>query len=246
MYHRCPRCGHTWWVREEGHRQEALAVRAFRAVQYYIRRGIPNSTLGGTFRFNGKEYEYFCHEYNSTGRNERSIEIPIIWDYVQSCKGRILEVGNVLPHYFPTTHDVIDKAEAWPGVVNEDAAEFRAREPYDLIVSISTLEHVGFDEPNPQPGKMLRALDSLVDNTKPGGRIVATIPLDYNPEADEIIRKGERFDEARFMRRAKRGWVEASREEALAAEYDYKGGSATAVMFGTIRVGAGHRGGPLA
>jgi len=62
-----------------------------------------------TFKFQGRHYGYFCHRYNYTWRNERAIEVPIIWKMVEENReGRVLEVGNVLAHYFPVRHDVLD------------------------------------------------------------------------------------------------------------------------------------------
>src|SRR3990172_4116095 len=103
--------------------------------------------LGGsrTFVFRDKTYHYFYHTYNPTWRNERCVETPIIWSIVKRSKeANILEVGNVLSHYFDTNHDVLDKYERAPGVINEDVVEFKSNKRYDLIVSISTLEHVGW------------------------------------------------------------------------------------------------------
>jgi len=51
----------------------------------------------------------------------------------------------VLSHYFAVKHDIVDKYEIAPSVVNEDLVNFKPGKKYDLIVSISTLEHVGWD-----------------------------------------------------------------------------------------------------
>ena len=52
------------------------------------------------FEFLGNLYKYSTHEYNETWKNERTVEVPIIWEYVKEYKGKnILEVGNVLSHY---------------------------------------------------------------------------------------------------------------------------------------------------
>jgi hypothetical protein len=58
----------------------------------------------------------------------------------------ILEIGNVLSHYFPVNHDIVDKYEKADGVINQDVVHFYSPKKYDLIVSVSTLEHVGWDE----------------------------------------------------------------------------------------------------
>ena len=94
--------------------------------------------------------------------NERAIEVPIVWKIVSEySEGRILEVGNVLSHYFSVCHDILDKYEKADGVINQDVVNFWAPNKYELIVSISTLEHVGWDESPRDPNKILRAIENL-------------------------------------------------------------------------------------
>src|SRR5881396_1029660 len=67
---------------------------------------------GRSFTARGVDYRYFYHAYNQTYCNERAVEIPIVWPIVQRVPPeRVLEVGNVLSHYFSTRHDVVDKYE---------------------------------------------------------------------------------------------------------------------------------------
>lgn len=100
-----------------------------------------------TFQFDGREYEYLYHPYNKTWENERGVEIPIFRELLLNHKGkRVLEVGNVLSHYFPIHHEVVKQYEVGSSVINEDIVEFVPQDKYDLILSISTLEHVGWDE----------------------------------------------------------------------------------------------------
>jgi len=94
--------------------------------------------------------------------NERAVEIPIIWHIVRENKGkRILEAGNVLSHYFRVDHDIVDKYERAEDVINEDVVNFQPSKKYDLIVSISTLGHVGWDENPKEPSKILKAIEHL-------------------------------------------------------------------------------------
>ena len=94
----------------------------------------------GSFMFQGEKLNYFYYPYNATWRNERIIEIPIIWKSARNFKGKILEVGNVLSYYFPVNHDILDKYEKAKGVINKDILDLDEDNKYDLIVSISTLE----------------------------------------------------------------------------------------------------------
>ncbi|MCP9447306.1 MAG: class I SAM-dependent methyltransferase [Nitrospira sp.] len=176
------------------------------------------------FRFNGKEYEYFYHPYNKTWKNERGIEIPIFREILLSHHGkRILEVGNVLSHYFPVRHDVVDKYEVSSGVINQDIIEFVPREKYDLIVSISTLEHVGWDEQPQAPPKLLRAIEHVRSTClAPGGMLVASLPVGYNRYFDDLLDGGSSpFTTHHFLKRiSKRNyWVEANWEEVRGASY---------------------------
>lgn len=190
-----------------------------------------------TFKFQGRHYGYFCHRYNNTWRNERAVEVPIIWQMVEgNGEGRVLEVGNVLSHYFAVSHDVLDKYEANKGVINQDVADFEASKKYDLIVSISTLEHVGWDEFPQSPRKVLRAIDNLRSILTPGGRIVVTIPLGYNPVLDGLLSNGEApFTRQFFMKRVSRDnqWKEADWAEVVDSKYNFYI-SSNALLIGVI------------
>lgn len=175
-----------------------------------------------TFRFRSALYPCFFHGYNLTWSNERAVEIPIVRALLAEHRGRrILEVGNVLSHYLPVDHEVLDKFETGPSVTNEDVVTFRSPVPYDLIVSISTLEHVGWDEEPKDPEKILRAVANLTEQLAPGGRMLVTLPLGYNPDMDELLaRDAIPFTQRYCLRR--RGWCdwqEVSWEETSGSRY---------------------------
>ncbi|MBH0190215.1 MAG: hypothetical protein HP492_00290, partial [Nitrospira sp.] len=132
---------------------ESAARRYFRSLKMTLTRCVRTKT----FRFGGREYDYLYHPYNRTWKNERGVEIPIFRELLLQHEGkRVLEVGNVLSHYFPIQHDVVDKYEVSPGVINKDIVGFLPQQTYHLIVSISTLEHVGWDEQPQEPAKLLQ------------------------------------------------------------------------------------------
>ena len=141
-----------------------------------------------TFTFKNKKYKYFIHAYNHTWRNERIVELPIIWDIIKDKKStNILEIGNVLSHYFPINHDVVDKYEKGVSVINEDILTYKPKKKYDYIVSISTLEHVGWDEPKKDKMKIIQALNNLRSILSSNGKIIFTVPLGYNSNMDDLI-----------------------------------------------------------
>ena len=131
----------------------------------------------------------------------------------------------MLGYYVDHSHEVVDKHERAPGVVNVDIIDFEPDGRYDAVITVSTLEHVGFDEADAGRGfdgevgdadKSVRALERMASWLRPGGSLLVTVPLGYNPALDERLRSGAlRFDELRFMRRtsADNRWREAAAEE---------------------------------
>jgi SAM-dependent methyltransferase len=133
---------------------------------------------GGSFVFGGRTYRYHFHPYKHSWLTERAVEVPVARGVVeQYAFGRILEVGNVLGHYRAHSHLVVDKYEHAPGVLNRDVMDLEDLGAFDLIVAISTLEHVGQDEPERGPEKAARAALALRERLAPGGRLLITLPL---------------------------------------------------------------------
>ena len=193
---------------------------------------------GRTFNVRGVDYAYFYHPYNQTYANERAVEIALVWPIVQRVPPeRVLEVGNVLNHYFPTRHDVVDKYERGPGVQNVDVVDFSPTRPYDLIVSISTLEHVGFNEQPLEPEKPWRAIRNLQRALSPQGRLVITVPLGANPHLDRMLDEGRiPLDDPVCLRRISRDnrWRQVPWEEIRHARYGRPYRNANGVLLATF------------
>ncbi len=193
--------------------------------------------LGRTFTFRGKTYPYFCHIYNRTWQSERAIEIPIVSEFLNRHQGdRILEVGNVLSHYYLVNDDIVDKFELGDGVTNEDIVSYRSAGKYDLIVSISTLEHVGWDETPREPMKVLAALENMKRLLKDGGEILVTLPVGYNLELDRLLKQGAiKFSEFYcFKRTARYTWTEAHWSDIENITYDHPFPYANGLVIGVI------------
>lgn len=193
------------------------------------------------FNFNGASLPYFFHFDNHTWLNERVIEVPIIYDVVrqyQKRNRRILEVGNVLSHYFPVGHDVVDKYETAEGIINEDISEFSAPYPYDLIVSISTLEHVGWDEIPRQPEKIFITIDRLKAMLSKNGELYVTLPIGENAYLDKCLREGSLTfaRQYNFMRVGKTEWRQAEWEQIRLAQHNKPFRFGNAVIVGIIQV----------
>ncbi|MCE7697678.1 MAG: class I SAM-dependent methyltransferase [Methanobacterium paludis] len=187
------------------------------------------------FKFQGKDYKYFYHWYNTTWDNERAIEIPLIYEFVnENQNGNILEIGNVLSHYFDINHDVVDKYEKAKGVINQDVVDFHPSKKYDLIISISTLEHVGWDEYPREPKKIFHALKNLDDCLAINGKLVVTLPIGQNPLLDTFLETGEvKFTENYYLKRISKEnkWIELT-SGFCRAKYDQPFTGANIIFLG--------------
>jgi len=177
-----------------------------------------------TFSFQGRSLPYLLHRYNMTWASERCVEVPIARSFVdQFTPQSVLEVGNVLSHYGPTHHAVIDKFEKGERVINEDIVTFNPDSKFDLVVSVSTFEHIGFDDESEgsSADKINEAITSCRRLLKSGGHLVFTAPIGYNPDMDALLRSGSPAirHETYLKKFGKLDWRQCEREEALACRY---------------------------
>jgi hypothetical protein len=222
----------------------AVATRGLRPVAGDLARwagrlvaGVPWSLPGshGSFSLAGERHHYLFDRYKFTWLTERAVEVPVVQATVDRYSGRrILEVGHVLGHYRPGSHLVVDKYEQAAGVVNLDVTELDGLGPFDLIVAVSTLEHAGWDEQPREPGKAARAVSALRGMLAPGGRLLVTVPVGYNPEFDAALRDGTiQLTRAAALRRVggRTRWREIATAEVWSAPYDFLLYSARGVLF---------------
>ena len=206
-----------------------------------------------SFFFQGKKLSYFYHRYNTTWKNERIVEVPIIMNYIKDFPNkRILEIGAVLIHYYSIKWDILDKYERgppiwdildkyWKGkeIINKDVVYFKPFNKYDLIISISTLEHVGFDEDIKDPTKIIKAIKNLKENClNLNGEGIITMPIGYNLEMDRLLFTNKlEFDEKLFLKRINKEnkWEEIPEKEARNIKYNKPFNSANSIVIGIIK-----------
>ncbi len=122
--------------------------------------------------------------------SERIIEIPYAMEFLsQGNYKEVLEVGNVLNKRFDVHHKVIDQYEIGKNVLNIDIMNYQEDKKFDAVICISTLEHIGFDEEIREFGKSRAALEKMMTLLKPGGKLLVSVPLGYNPQTDELVRE---------------------------------------------------------
>lgn len=203
-----------WWRLREYILEMRLGRRSLRDLLYptYVRL-YPWLFWMRSFEYEGKRYRYMFHQYGATIRGERIVEVPIALEELKEHAGkRILEIGNVLSHYVPCDHVVVDKHERSDRCLNVDIMEFHPSYRFDFIVSISTVEHIGWNEYEREPEKAVRALRHMKSLLAPGGRMLVTIPWGQNPTLDRHLCSPEcAFDVLRYMKRvsSRNTWVQA-------------------------------------
>lgn len=176
------------------------------------------------FSLGGRRYDYVDDWHSWTWLNERAVELPVAREALAAADpARTIEIGNVASHYFPASHRIVDKYETAPGVENIDLFEIQERGAYDLVLCVSTLEHVGWDEPVRDPVPAIDAVARLRELVAPGGRLLVTIPVGYHPTlADAAIDGSLGFDSVRALRceYPSLDWHEADPVDVAGVPYD--------------------------
>ncbi len=113
--------------------------------------------------------------------SERAVEIPVVMRKAGEIKGRVLEVGDVTgsflvksQHLDSDYYTLID----W-SVNGLDVLDCFLSLNYSLVISISTLEHIGlghYQDPNLDRADLIAA-ERLYESTLPGGKIIVTLPV---------------------------------------------------------------------
>lgn len=209
----------------------------FPAYKVFLRKSVNTQ-----FKFDEKTYTYAIHPYNVTWVSERAVEVPIILDYIYSALAknkRILEVGNVMAHYKldDTEWKIVDKYEKGKNVVNADIVDFVDSTKYDLIFSVSTMEHVGFDEEDIDDTKVAKALNHVQKTLlEKNGLFIFTVPIGYNKSLDQQLFNNSLKNVSKiiYLKRLKKlKWVQTNKSEVKSCVYGspYAGGNALAVVF---------------
>jgi hypothetical protein len=190
------------------------------------------------FTFRHNKYSYFYHSYNVTYFGERAVEIPIISKLISEYQNhKILEIGNVLSNYFTVNHDILDKYDHTPGIIAEDVVNYKTNKKYGLIVSISTLEHVGWDETPRDPNKIFSAIKNLKKLLSLNGLLVVTIPLGYNQYLDKLLKNGELgFNSMYYLKRIskKNEWKEVNKKQINNSLYNSPFPNAKGLVIGVF------------
>jgi hypothetical protein len=167
-----------------------------------------------------------------TWRNERCVELALGRHVLAGrAPETVIEVGNVLPLAGFGGHTVVDKYELGDGVRNVDIMEFEPDRRFGLAISISTLEHVGWDEVPQEPGKAQAALQRLAELADD---LLITVPVGYHPEFERAFVDGP-FDTVELLVKTGRRavWVNRPVSERGRTRFGEPYANANGVLVGT-------------
>lgn len=195
------------------------------------------------FKFRKIKLRYCFAKYDTCWATERTIEIPLIVYFLNKLNARnkpLLEIGNVLNNYTtkyqPT---VVDKYELAKGVINQDIVSYRPIKKYPVAISISTLEHIGFDEIPKNSSKIIKSIQNILTNClMRRGKLIFTMPLGYNLYLDKLIRQNKiKINEQYFFKRISisNKWIETNKKDAFLIKYNFPYENGNAVLIGIIR-----------
>lgn len=194
------------------------------------------------FVFQQERYNYCLEKYNLSWRNERTIEIPIIQKVIKDhIKLNILEIGCVLKHYDSSPKinwTIVDKYEKFTGVINKDITEYYPKTKFDLIVSISTIEHIGMEDGAITPNKAKYVINQVRKNLlNINGKFIFTIPIGYNKSLDKQIFSNKiTFSEKHYVTRISNNeWLETTQDKVLNSKYNKPYICANALFIGVIK-----------
>jgi hypothetical protein len=179
--------------------------------------------LKPTFKFNGKLYQYYLDK-SDAATSERTVELPIAMDFYNSNKTTsFLEIGNTLNmHVKGLNHTVVDKYETAKGILNDDIADYNPKKKFKLIMSISTMEHVGFDEEPKDPKKIKKSMENILSLLDKDGKLLITAPIGYNPAIDEYVKSTKLTKRFMIKISSMNTWLEADENEAMKHTYNYR------------------------
>jgi hypothetical protein len=200
---------------------------------------------GATLDFRGQRFQClsFGSPFDYNNNSERLVELTVTTGLLREISStdtgstlRVLEVGNVLNHYAPFPHRVVDKYERANGVENIDLVDLDYVNAFDIIVSISTLEHLGFDEFPREPGKIEAGVKRMIAALRNRGTLIFTVPFGYNPEMDAFLRLNKFGFQLTFLRRDVRNrWYVIEHQMLSTSRFGYNARYpfANAIAIGT-------------
>ena len=131
---------------------------------------------------------YYNHSYNNTITNERAVEIPLGFKFLEIFDYNLIEVGAVMPYYMntiPKNYKCLDPVDK-KATIKEYAEKFDFRDK--TVLSISTIEHIGMGQYGLQKGgpTSYEVFNKIYNECK---YCLISWPIGFNKELDNYFKK---------------------------------------------------------
>lgn len=128
--------------------------------------------------------EYYNHPHNTTIENERCIELPLAFRFLNTFN-EVMEIGAVTPYYKEPKHQVIDPIDKLATI-----KDFSQNIDYTdkNVLCISTIEHMGRGDYELNKYSQL-AIDEFRRMYNDSKNCLITFPIGYNNTLDEFVKK---------------------------------------------------------
>jgi hypothetical protein len=166
--------------------------------------------------------------YNSPHSNERKVELPIVFWFVEKYKDNLIELGEVSCFYRDANHPIYDLRSEKPTTTVMDICDV----DYEgkNVVSVSTIEHVGngdYGYPK-DPEKVLNLLQKIMKQSK---NYLLTFPVGFNRKLEKTI-TDQNMKYILLVRDEKNNWTQVHDKKFDEYEYNkpYGAGNAVAIL----------------
>jgi hypothetical protein len=166
--------------------------------------------------------------YNCPDTNERRVELPLAFWFINNYNDNLIELGEVTDFYIDAKHPVYDLCKEREHTTQMDISDVDYTGKN--VVSISTIEHVGNGDYGHQKdeNKVLPLLNKIFDNAK---NYLITIPVGFNRDLEKVIVENN-IEYILMVRDQNNNWKQVKDKELKDYKYGdpYSAGNAVAIL----------------
>lgn len=122
--------------------------------------------------------------YNSPDSNERKVELPVLFWFIENYSENLIEIGEVSSFYREPEHKVYDLVNQHEKTIIKDGIDIDYTNAN--VVSVSTIEHVGhgdYDHPK-EEGKAWKLFEKIRKEAK---NYLISFPVGYNRDLEKVL-----------------------------------------------------------
>lgn len=174
-----------------------------------------------SFVYKGKSYLFFEHSYNCFYHNmrmtERSVELRLADEWINSISEDIVEIGGVTPYYhkYDKISEIVDPTDLHRAITKKKSL-FDIELKNKNVLSISTVEHIGTNDYGMnEVNTSVDAIEKILGNAK---RYFITFPYGYNLILDNWVNSNRDLVSI-LVRNVNNKWHELNYYEPIETEY---------------------------